>query len=435
MVASIRYFPKLGGGVAMDHKEKVFDRFIRYVQVDTKSILRKKGEEPKKPSSEGQLMLGAMIKTELRQIGIDATLMEFENGSFLLQFPESPGYEKAPHAVFAAHLDTYPEFPGGAKPVVHTYNGGDIVLSKGGVIIPAADLVGLEGKQIVTADGTTLLGADDKAGVAALVTTMEMLLGRSDPYGPHGKVSFWFCVDEEIGELDISVVPEDVVRSWNALWTVDGERLGPIDIGCFVCRMMPITFRGVDAHPGVDGGKLRPAHYAASDFVHELSLLPTPMKTSGVEPFYYAVKVEGNASKTTVLCAPRTFRGEESDEMSRKVHELAQASAEKYGCTVEMEDNLVCVNTRAGIEAKMELIAPGLDAHRQFGFEPKLEDVRGGTDGAMVNKTYPQLPAPNMGTGAKNLHGPREFLVVEELQTVPAILIETILGYAKINTE
>lgn len=417
----------------MDHEEVVFDRFIRYVQADTRSIRRKEGVESTKPSSEGQLMLGAMIRAELGTMGLaDGQLTTFKNGSFLVHFPASLGREEAPHVVFAAHLDTYFGVPGDAKPIVHEYKGGDIVLPKEGVIIPAADLAGLEGKRIVTSDGTTLLGADDKAGVASLVTTIQLLI---ESLIEHGPVSFWFCVDEEIGELDISVVPEDVVRSWSVLWTVDGERVGEIDTSCFVCRMVDMVFNGMDAHPGVAGQKLKPAHYAAADFVHELSLLPTPMKTSGRESFYYVAAIEGNPSKATVLCAPRAFDRPKSDEMLHKVQKLANASAAKYGCTVVVKDNLVCVNTESAIKANPDLTTPGIDAHRELGFEPVFKDVRAGTDGAMINRTYPELPAPNMGAGAGNLHGPREFLVLDELEMVPPILLETIRGYAKYNTE
>ena len=309
----------------------------------------------------------------------------------------------------------------------HIYRGGDLEVGAG-VMIPGNDLSGLEGKEIITSDGTSLLGADDKAGAAAMVEVLEYLHCRTE--FEHGPISFWFCVDEEIGELDVSVIPEEIVKSWDVLWTLDGERLGLIDVGCFVCRKTEVVFKGTDAHPGVYGKKLLPAHLAACTFVAEMTeSRPTPMQTSGQESFHYAANIEGNATKTTVVCIPRTFDPGESELMVGQIKAMAGSAAEKFGVTFEIEDRVMCHNTRGPIEKSMSLVRPGIDALEAVGYTVKLEDVRGGTDGAMANMHFPDLPAPNMGTGSANLHGPQEFLVVDELITLCHIVTNMIGRY------
>ncbi|MHB8831412.1 MAG: M20/M25/M40 family metallo-hydrolase [Patescibacteria group bacterium] len=409
----------------------IMQRFLGYVQINTRSVLPKSGEERVKPSSDGQKELASVIRSEIAGMGSAWTgqITEFTDGSFLACLPATKGCEQAPHVAFAAHMDTYFGVPGDTKPIVHAYEGGDIKLPNDGVVIPAADLVGLEGKHIVTSDGTSLLGGDDKAGVAAMVTTIQEILTSGMAHGP---LTFWFCVDEEIGSIDIEVVDKEIVKSWDVFWNVDGERVGTVDVGCFVCRFVDVIFKGSDAHPGVQGDKLCPAHYAAASFMTNLvEEKPAPWDTDESTSFYYVTKIEGNASQAIAYCAPRTFDLDESERMLETIKEFAESSAWDFDCTYEVKDRLICVNARVAIEPRMALIKPGVTAHRKHGFSGDLHDVRGGTDGAMVNMVYPKLPAPNMGTGAKNLHGLQEFLVVEELEVVPSILLDMIAEYAK----
>ncbi len=157
------------------------------------------------------------------------------------------------------------------------------------------------------------------------------------------------------------------------------------------------------------------------------------METSGREAFYYAVSIEGNPTNASVLCAPRSFHQQESKQMLEVLKVTARYCANQYGCNVEISDKLVCVNTRPAIEKRMDLILPGIDAHLDFGIEGDLTDIRGGTDGAMLNRIYPDLPAPNMGTGTRNLHGPQEFSVVEELEQLPFIVLDMIGRYARFS--
>ena len=410
----------------------VITRFMQYVQVDTASVLPKGEKRERIPSSEGQESLAASLCDELEGLGLDPSLLiKLKDGSFLVQLPASTGLEQMPHACFAAHLDTYFGCPGKANPMVWLYDhANDIVLPNNDVVIPAADLGNYFGQHIITADGTSLLGADDKAGVAVMMTMIEHLV--QDPSIQHGPLTFWFCVDEEIGELDIKMVPAEAVESWDILWTIDGEHVGPIDVGCLICNKVTVEFTGVDAHPGVSGHKLKPAHYALAQFMYQITQLATPMATSGLEPFFYISQVlESGAGKASCICGPRSFKPDESAEMFAKVVVLATQAAKAYGIRSDVTEKLICGNTEAAVLAHENLLAVGELAHRANGFPPERRHVRGGTDGAMANMTYPDLPAPNMGTGAGNLHGLQEFLVAEHLIGAVGIIHSMIDLYAE----
>lgn len=407
----------------------VLERFLEYAEIDTQSIEQEKGKETH-PSSPNQLVLMDLLKAELREMGLpNECVTSLGDGSTLVFLPPTKGREHAPHIVFAAHVDTYFGCPGGAKPIIHEYNGGDIVLLNDGIIIPAKDLDGLEGKRIVTADGTTLLGADDKAGVAALMCLIEEILRCEVAHGP---LTIWFCTDEEIGKVGVSFLPGDTAKHWDFFWTVDGKELNTVDVGCFYGAKIRVEFRGNDTHPGVSGQNLRPAHYAAARFIDKLGDVAVPWKTDGDESFIYVPALPaGSAGKTDVTVFPRTFRQEEFPTMRATIVTLANEAAERYGVTVNIsETEVMYVTTEVAINNNPQLLQAGLNAFRKFGIEPKLHRVRAGTDGAMLNMTYPNVPAPNMGTGAHNLHGVREFLVADELEYYPELLVEMVLNYS-----
>lgn len=407
----------------------VLDKFLMYVGVNTRSVNFKEGEEVTHPSSKGQTKLGGMLKEELRVINPEIKIDERPDGSFLVYLPATEGLENAPKVVFAAHMDTYYGVSGEVKPQVHEYSGGDLAIGNG-VMITAETLKGLEGKRIATSDGTSLLGADDKAGLAIMMDVVERI---HDENLPHGPLVFWVCVDEETGGLDVTALPEGEVETWDVLITVDGERIGPIDVGDFVCRKMTVVFTGQDAHPGVGGKDLKPALYAAIAFANEVTELPSPMETSGMESFFYITEIKGTPSEATVICMPRTFSLEESDSMAERVREFAQEAAGMYGVTVKINDAVITHNTRPAIEAKMHLVAPIVTAFKEHGLAGNLADVRGGTDGGMLVMTYPDLPAPNIGTGGFNIHTVREGLAVEELELMPDVTLAIIANFSQMT--
>lgn len=275
----------------------VINRLLRYVRIDTRSIQPTPGVEQAHPSCPNQRLLADLLKEEL--VGLEVSPEQITNlgdGSFLVHFPATEGCENAPHVVFASHLDTYFGCPGGANPIYpeKVYQGGDITLPNNGVVIPASDLVGLEGKRIITADGTTLLGADDKAGVAAIMTLIELI-----PQYAHGPFTVWFCTDEEIGEVGVKFLPPGVADTWDIFWTVDGKELNTLDVGCFYGAKVDVKFVGNDTHPGVSGQNLKPAHYAACRFVDKLAEWPSPWTTKDAESFIYV------PSMPTAICSNR----------------------------------------------------------------------------------------------------------------------------------
>lgn len=415
--------------------EKVLERFLKYVQMDTASKQRICGEEYKNPSTDTQLIMIASLVEELISFGVpEKSIQRLGDGSMILNLPPGLGYENAVKICLAAHVDTYPGVCGKANPIIHNYEGGDIVLPNNNVVILASDLVDLKGKQIVTSDGTSLLGADDKAGVAALMTVIESLVTEKNTI--HGQLTFWFCVDEEIGELGISYINKELAESFDLFLTVDGGRLGYIDVGCFYCRKFNMVFRGRSAHPGMSPDKLKPSHVAAIEFLHRMmEIYPSPQ--DGIRNpnlgFFYPEKIEGNASQTIVNMVPRCFTQKESDEMVNAAINIAQSMAKKYGCEVEVvEDNMVCVNNKEAIDSKPNLLNMLHQIHQDFWVETFERSIRGGTDGAMFNKVYSKTPTPNIGYGGSNFHGEQEFLVVEELEFVTDILIYALSQYTYI---
>ena len=408
-------------------------RFLEYVKIDTGSVERVDGVDPIHPSSPGQTALINKLADELDKMGVSAEQIKMlGDGSMLVNFPPHRGFEGSAHAVFVAHVDTSPECAGGANPLVRQYTGGDIALPTNNKVIPASDLAGLEGKTIITSDGSTLLGADDKAGVASLMVLIQMMLTNNLP---HGEITFWFCVDEEIGEVGTDFLPEDIAKGWSVLWTVDGSELNLVDIGCFYGTSIKVEFNGRGGHPGEGGAEIKPAHYAASRFISGLGDVNDALKpwtSKGQESFVYVPTLpKGTAEQTTVNVIPRTFRQEEVPELAGIIKRVAEDAADHYGVQVVVgETKVTYVSNEVAISANRRMLEVGLSALKDFGITPQEQYVRGGTDGAMFNVKYPKIPAPNLGNGGRNFHKPTEFLVMEELAAVPHILVNMVARFA-----
>lgn len=412
----------------------VIQLLCKYARLDSASIERTPGKKAVHPSSLGQITMIKEIREDLLQIGLSAdkyNINTLGDGSLLVQFPATDGCENAPHSCFVAHVDTYPGCPGAAKPIFHQYTGGDIVLPHGGVIIPAADLKGLEGKTIITSDGTSLLGGDDKNGCAAIVRLIEIIISG---HLPHGPLTFWFCVDEEIAEVGTKFLPKEVAEQLDVFWTVDGIDLNQITTSCFNGLSINVDFFGVNAHPGVYGSKLCPAQYAACRFVSMLAdIFGTPWNTTGEQPFLYAAEMPtGTAGKSTVKVDLRTFDRSIVRRARKIIRNAASSAAKDFRCTSKVKRTKIeYISTDVAINDNKDLLQPGLDALTDFGVVYKIHRERAGTDGAMANLSYPKLPAPDIGTGAGNLHGLTEFVVEEDLRKLPEILANMVMRYAK----
>lgn len=283
----------------------------------------------------------------------------------------------------------------------------------------------------MTADGTSLLGADNKAGVAALVTVIERIVQEKIPHGP---LYFWFCTDEEICRNGFNFIPKSMAGHLEIFWTLDGRDSGWVDMGCFNGGEIIVSFKGSDAHPGILGSQLRPAHYAAGRFLDSLSQLPSPWNTHGLEAFYYAFADNvWTPTLARIRCWPRAFDFEELEQMALKIREIAKTIAKEKEVAVEVDNmKILYVNINKAIQTKKNLLAVMLNALANQGIIPKEEYIRAGTDGAIVNASYPNLPAPNLGIGSHNIHCFTEFLVVEEFLTIVPTIIDAIKGYAKV---
>ena len=248
---------------------------------------------------------------------------------------------------------------------------------------------------------------------------------------PHSPLTFWFCVDEEIGKLDISVVPEETVKSWDILWTIDGLAVGDIDVGCYHGQSFNVTFKGEMAHPGLTPEKIKPAHYVAADFTSKVNaIFSPPWKTDDDGSFVFVMGINGDATETVVKVIPRSFDQLKSDEFVARLMKIADDAAKLHGVKFTVENKLQYITTKTAIDQNPELLQVGIVAHEKAGVTCNKNLVKGGTDGAMANKHYPDLPAPNMGAGGFNFHSKQEFLVADQLMKVPSILMNVIAGYA-----
>jgi tripeptide aminopeptidase len=405
---------------------EALDRFLRYVRMDSTSVLN--GQD--RPSSQGQTRLAELLESELAAMAGPWTTTILEDGSLLVRVPASPGSMGTTHSAFLAHLDTYYGLPGVATPRVVVCDGRGIELAPE-VSIPARLLAPLAGKRLVVSDGTGLLGADDKAGVAALMTVLSQIAGGKPLHRP---VDFWFTTDEEIGRIGVDALPPGVGNSWDILWTVDGEDLAELSVGDLAISRARVVFSGIDAHPCLHGKDLVPAHYAAARFADRLAEMPNPMTTEGRAPFYQIASIEGRAERAEVFCRFASFDGADLNPMEKALREVAKNAASAYGAHVAFEVTTGSANFRDAVVARPELIDPARRSLAKAGYEAREIEIRGGTDGGLLAVSFPGLAAPDLGTGARNLHSRGEFLVVDELETVPEVILDIIEAYGKLST-
>ena len=398
----------------------LLERFCRYVRVHTEAV---EGAATY-PSSPGQLELGRMVLGELRALGLnDAKQSEF--GIVTATIPATVS-RPVPTIAWIAHFDTSPETTGkGVTPVVHErYAGGDIVLSGDSSKIirvkDSPDLLHCVGKTVVTTDGTTLLGADNKAGVAVIMETAAFLLKH--PEISHGDIRICFTCDEEIGHgvdhLDLTEVGAVVG------YTLDGMAQGEIEGETFSADKAVVTVRGVNIHPSIAKGRMVNAIRLAGLFLERLPRTSlTPETTEGREGFIHPYRIEGGVAETTLHFLLRDFAtaklADEADLLRKVAKELA---AEYLGASIEVKVDAQYRNMADGLTHEPRAIAYALEATRRAGLEPKLGIIRGGTDGSQL--TAKGLPTPNLSTGEHNPHSPLEWTCLEEMQSAVRVLVE-----------
>ncbi|MFM2095544.1 MAG: Peptidase [Planctomycetota bacterium] len=402
--------------------ERLLERFLRYVAVDTTADR----QATTYPSSPGQWTLGRLLAEELRASG----LSDVEQDSKGLVWGLIPGNQShdVPVIAFNAHFDTSPETTGaGVKPqVIRNYGGGDIVLPGDRLkVIRVAEnpeLTKLVGKTLVTTDGTTLLGGDDKAGMAVITELAAML--SQHPEIPHGPIRILFTCDEEIGHgvdhVDLSKLAADVG------YTLDGGGAGEIDVETFSADMAAIEFHGVNIHPSIAKGRMVNAIRMAADFVSRLPRKEcSPETTDGRQGFLHPFEIRGGVQHATLDVLLRDFETARLGEQADLLRGIASDVQREFsGSRIEVKIVQQYRNLGDGLAKEPRAAALAERAHQNLGLASKRSIIRGGTDGSLL--TARGLPTPNLSTGQHNPHSPLEWVCLEEMSQAVAVLVELV---------
>lgn len=396
----------------------VLERFLRYVSYDTQSD----DESQSVPTSEKQLVLGALLAEELRQIGLEDAHVD-DKGYVYGWLPATAGLEHLPCVGFIAHLDTTPDSPGAyVKPKVVAYQGGDIVLNEAlGIVTHIKEfplLADYVGQDMVVTDGTTLLGADDKAGVAEIVSAMEYLVAH--PELPHGRIGVAFTPDEEVGRgADYFDVAKFGVL---VAYTVDGGELGEVEYENFNAAEAKVLIHGRNIHPGGAKDKMKNAILMGIELAQMLPPAQTPGHTEGYEGFYHLRDIRGDETLTTLTYIIRDHDFDIFEGRKAFLEQVAQFLNQKYGdgtVVVEMRDQYY--NMKEQLTPHMYLITNAQEAMKKAGVTPCTIPIRGGTDGARLS--YMGLPCPNLSTGGMNFHGVNECIPVPAMEKMVEVLV------------
>ena len=405
--------------------EKLLDRFLRYVAVDTQSD----EESDSQPSTAKQLNLLKLLCEELKQMGVQATLDEF---GYVMGSIPSNIEKNVPAVGFIAHVDTAPDASGkDVKPqIIPAYDGSAIPLKgvPGLQLKPEEfpELLHYVGQTLVTTDGTTLLGADDKAGVAEIMDAVQYIMAH--PECKHGPVMIGFTPDEEIGR---GVIKFDVQRfGADYAYTMDGGEVGELEFENFNAASAKIHVQGCNVHPGYAKGKMKNAILIGQEFQSMLPALARPEHTEGYEGFFHLISFKGSVEEADFAYIIRDHdraRFEARKEMMAKV---AGFMNEKYGKgTVNLVVKDQYYNMREQVEPHYHIIDKAVKAMEMAGVKPKIQPIRGGTDGA--NLSFKGLPCPNLFAGGLNFHGKMEFVPVESMEKAAQVILNLVGLYAE----
>lgn len=407
--------------------KRLLDSFCRYVRVDTMAV----EGAPGYPSSPGQLELGRMLAGELGLMGA-LDVEHTDKGIVFATLPGSPGVA-APAIALIAHVDTSPETSGhGVKPVVHSpYDGKDILYpaAPGLLLSPSRDpeLARLKGSTIITSDGTTLLGADDKAGVAVIMEAVRRLM--ENPSLPRPPIRICLTCDEEIGRGTDHV---DLARLGAvAGYTLDGGGTGEIDAETFSADLATVKVRGVNIHPSIAKGRMVNAVRLAGMFLDRLPRqFLSPETTEDDQGFLHPYRIEGGVEEVRIQVLLRDFHTEVLAGQARMLREIgAHLQAEFPGASVEVSTRAQYRNMAEGLAAEPRAVALAVEATRNAGLSPRVTRVRGGTDGSRF--TEKGLPCPNLSCGEHNLHSPLEWTCLEEMDAACRVLVELAACWAR----
>ena len=401
------------------NKEHILNRFISYVTIDTESD----PNNPAFPSTEKQWDLANVLVAELNSIGMSNVTLD-DNCYIMATLPSNLDYE-VPTIGFVAHIDTSPDFTGAnVKPQVHeNYNGKDLVLNKeqGIVLSPDYfdDLLQYKGQTIITTDGTTLLGADDKAGVTEIVSAMEYLIQH--PEIKHGKIRICFTPDEEVGK---GAHLFDVAK-FGAEWayTMDGSQIGELEYENFNAAGAHVTIEGKIVHPGYAKGKMINSMLIANEFIAALPANETPETTTGYEGFFHLHDMHGTVEKTTLEYIIRDHDMELFLQRKLDFENTAKALNKKLGkdlVSVHIKDQYF--NMKEKVTPVMHIVDIAEEAMRDIGIPPLIKAIRGGTDGSQLS--YKGLPCPNIFAGGHNFHGRYEYVPLESILKATEVIVK-----------
>ena len=410
---------------------RVIENFLEYVKIDTESS---EGSETT-PSTLKQHDLARLLTRQLQEMGAQEITYDKERCYVYASVPASKGCENAPVLGFIAHMDTSPAVSGaGVKPrLIEDYDGGDIVLNEGSVdtaqvILKVADfpeLAGYKGRRLIVTDGTTLLGADDKAGVAEIMTMAEYLLKH--PEVSHGKIRVGFTPDEEVGAgadyFDVKLFGADYA------YTVDGGKLGELEYENFNAAGVKVKIRGRSVHPGEAKDKMRNALLLAQEFQAMLPAAENPMYTCGYEGFYHLDALNGTVEEALADYIIRDHDKEKFEKKKVLFLQTGEFLNQKYGegtFEITMKDSYY--NMKEVIEKHMHLIDNAKEAMQELGIEPVVVPIRGGTDGARLS--FMGLPCPNLCTGGQNFHGKYEYACADDMEKIAGLLVRIAEKYA-----
>ncbi len=406
---------------ASDIRTSCVERFLRYVTIDTRSD----EDSSTFPSTSKQLDLLRLLVDELKAVGLDDVEID-EHGYVFATIPATTKKTQVPVVGFIAHVDTSPEVSGeGVKPIVHAnYDGRDLVLPDDPTqVIRLADNPALEGQMgndIITASGTTLLGADNKAGVAEIVAMAEYLVAH--PEIPHGKIRIGFTPDEEVGN---GTKFFDVQRFGARIaYTIDGETLGEVEMETFSADSMTVTFQGFNTHPGLGKGKLVNSIKIAADFIERLPKDGlSPETTEGYEGYVHPYVMQAGVDRTSVKFLIRDFVTAGLNEKEAFLERLARETvADHPKASVELKIEESYRNMKEVLDRHPDAVENANIAIRRVGLVPKMHPIRGGTDGSRL--CFMGLPTPNLFAGEHNFHSRLEWTSRQDLEAAVAVVIE-----------
>lgn len=398
---------------------KLVDRFLEYVKFDTQSD----EQTNLTPSTPGQMIFARHLRDELGRIGLcDITLDD--NGYLMATLPSNIEGCEIPTVGFIAHLDTSPDMSGRhvSPRIVEKYAGGDITLNAGqGVVLSPADFPELNdhvGEDLIVTDGTTLLGADDKAGVAEIITAMEYLIAH--PEIKHGKVRVAFNPDEEIGKgahkFDVPAFGADFG------YTMDGGELGELEYENFNAASAKVIFKGRNVHPGYAKHKMINSMRIANQFIIMLPRWETPEHTQDYEGFYHLVGMSGTVEQTELTYIIRDHDRDRFERRKKELEHLVRKINNEFPGSCELEIHDQYYNMREKIEPAMYIVDIACKAMENVGVTPKVQPIRGGTDGAQLS--FKGLPCPNIFAGGLNFHGRYEFVPIPSMKKAMEVIVE-----------